>query len=132
MYQFQWKSGASTSVVLTTLKAIMQQSCLKGNEQYGLPLLELLVELVVISNKFECRVERFAQQQVQELRKSSLSNDRHGGIMRKKLKREMNKAKMETSNNSDYELGRQWNVKKDPKWLLMGKRQRKWKLKRSQ
>ncbi|MFQ6635771.1 hypothetical protein Gotur_011522, partial [Gossypium turneri] len=43
----------------------------------------------------------------------------------------MNKAKMETSNNSDYELGRQWIVKKrDPKWLLMGKRQRKWKLKR--
>ncbi|MFQ6635776.1 hypothetical protein Gotur_012277, partial [Gossypium turneri] len=85
----------------------MWQTCLKGNEQYGLPLLELLVELVVISNKVECRVKRFAHQQVQEPRKSSLSNDRHGGIMRKKMKREMNKAKMETCKNSDY-LAMSW------------------------
>ncbi|MFQ6635775.1 hypothetical protein Gotur_011652, partial [Gossypium turneri] len=59
----------------------------------------------VISNKFECRVERFAQQQVQEPRKSSLSNDRHGGIMRKKLKREMNEAKVESQGTKKERKG---------------------------
>ncbi|MFQ6635769.1 hypothetical protein Gotur_011522, partial [Gossypium turneri] len=76
--------------------------------QYGLPLLELLVESVVISNKFECRVERFADQQVQEPRKSSLSNDRHGGIMRKKMKR-----------NEQSQNGKSGNKKrKKGKWNL--------------
>ncbi|TXG74968.1 hypothetical protein ES288_1Z029700v1 [Gossypium darwinii] len=78
--------------VLDLLLLCIVQHCL-DIRQYGLPLLELLVELLMISNKVERRVERFAHQQVQEPRKSSLSNDRHGGIMRKKMKREMNKPK---------------------------------------
>ncbi|MFQ6641051.1 hypothetical protein Gotur_014310, partial [Gossypium turneri] len=51
---------------------------------YGLPLLELLLDLLVISNKVECRIKQPAPQQLQKPRKSSLSNDRHGGIMKRR------------------------------------------------
>ncbi|MFQ6659203.1 hypothetical protein Gotur_028191 [Gossypium turneri] len=45
----------------------------------------------MISNKVQRRVEQLAPQQLQKHRQSSLSNDRHGEIMRRKQKREMKK-----------------------------------------
>ncbi|TYG47988.1 hypothetical protein ES288_D11G387100v1 [Gossypium darwinii] len=78
------------ALVLDLLLLCIVQHCL-DIRQYGLPLLELWAELLVISNKVEHRVEQLAPQQLQKHRQSSLSNDRHGEIMRRKQKREMKK-----------------------------------------
>ncbi|KAG4177490.1 hypothetical protein ERO13_A11G310150v2 [Gossypium hirsutum] len=80
-------------VVLDLLLLYIAQHCLDIG-QYGLPLLER-VELLMISNKVERRVEQLAPQQLEKRRQSSLSNGRHGKIMRRKQKREMKKPKIE-------------------------------------
>ncbi|KAB2006748.1 hypothetical protein ES319_D11G369000v1 [Gossypium barbadense] len=78
------------ALVLDLLLLCIVQHCLDIG-QYGLPLLELWAELLMISNKVERRVEQLAPQQLQKHRQSSLSNDRHGEIMRRKQKRELKK-----------------------------------------
>ncbi|KAK8985339.1 hypothetical protein V6N11_068602 [Hibiscus sabdariffa] len=61
--------------------------------QFGFPLVELVIDLLVITNKIECSIDGLAQQQLQKHRNSSLPNESHGRVRRKKGKREMKKQK---------------------------------------